>query len=59
LPAPTTTGEWLHFQFDGDVGATNITLDGGDLTIMGDETLICDINYARLTLVYNGTEWRV
>jgi hypothetical protein len=59
LPVPTTTGEWVHFQFDGDVNSTNITLDGGDLTIAGDETLIVDVSYARLTLVYNGTEWKV
>ena len=60
LPSSAQTGDFVEIrQIAGDFSVNNLTVAGNGNNINGDTTLIVDVAYAQLALVYNGTEWRV
>ena len=60
LPTVPGTGDFVEIrQIAGDFSVNNLTVAGNGNNINGDTTLIVDVAYAQLALVYNGTEWRV
>ena len=60
LPTVPGTGDFVEIrQIAGDFSVNNLTVAGNGKNINGDTTLIVDVAYAQLALVYNGTEWRV
>jgi len=60
LPSSAQTGDFVEIrQIAGDFSVNNLTVAGNGNNINGDTSLIVDVAYAQLALVYNGTEWRV
>ncbi len=60
LPSSANTGDFVEVrQIAGDFSVNNLTVAGNGNNINGDATLVVDVAYAQLALVYNGTEWRV
>ena len=60
LPSSASTGDFVEIrQIAGDFSVNNLTVAGNGNNINGDTSLIVDVAYAQLALVYNGTEWRV
>ncbi|NSY36878.1 hypothetical protein [Leisingera sp. ANG59] len=60
LPASPAAGDAVTVAvIDGDVTANNLTISGNGNTVQGDATLIVDVARATVTLIYNGTEWRI
>jgi len=60
LPSVAATGDFVEIrQIAGDFSVNNLTVAGNGNNINGDASLIVDVAYAQLALVYNGTEWRV
>lgn len=58
LPSAPTAGTiYIIKDGKGDAGANNITITPAAGTIDGAATLVLSSNYARATLMYNGTEW--
>jgi len=60
LPTGPATGDFVEIrQIAGDFSVNNLTVAGNGNNINGDTSLIVDVAYAQLALIYNGTEWRV
>ena len=60
LPTAPSTGDFVEIrQIAGDFSVNNLTVAGNGNNINGDTSLIVDVAYAQLALIYNGTEWRV
>ena len=60
LPSVASTGDFVEIrQIAGDFSVNNLTVAGNGNNINGDTSLIVDVAYAQVALVYNGTEWRV
>ena len=60
LPTSPTTGDFVEIrQIAGDFSVNNLTVAGNGNNINGDISLIVDVAYAQLALIYNGIEWRV
>lgn len=60
LPASPETGDFVSVSvIGGDVELNQLTIDGGANDVQGDATLVVDVPFAQVTLVFNGTEWRL
>jgi hypothetical protein len=60
LPSVASTGDFVEIrQIAGDFSVNNLTVAGNGNNINGDTSLIVDVAYAQVALVYNGSEWRV
>jgi hypothetical protein len=59
LPVSVTGKVFVIKDIDGDALTNPITVTATGSTIDGQANYILDVNYASITLVYNGTEWNV
>lgn len=60
LPGTPHVGEEIIFHDISDTWDTNnLTLDGNGKNINGANTYICDVESSTVTIVYNGTQWKV
>lgn len=60
LPASPSSGDWIEFVVvSGDAETNNVTVNGNGNNLNGDSTLVIDKNNVAVTIVFNGSEWRI
>lgn len=60
LPASPSAGDWVRVVVvSGDPEVNALTVSGNGKNINGDASLTVDVIRATVTLIYNGTEWRI
>jgi hypothetical protein len=60
LPAAPAAGDWVRVAVvSGNPETNNLTVSGNGNTINGDASLIMDALYVQVSLIFNGTEWRI
>lgn len=60
LPASPTSGDWVRVAVvSGDPQTDNLTVSGNGNNINGDANLTMDALYVQVSLIFNGTEWRI